>query len=146
MPITTRLVQNQKDRDAVFEVRRSVFVDEQGVPAANEYDEFEDTAQHLLALSDTVPVGAGRIRVVDGIAKLERICILADYRKLGIGKIIVDAMEQAAASQGLTAAKLNAQTHAEGFYSKLGYHTVSDIFYEEDMPHVTMTKQLAQRV
>lgn len=145
MSITARLVQNQEDRDAVFEVRRSVFVDEQGVPAANEYDEFEDTAQHLLALSGQVPVGAGRLRVVDGVAKLERICILADYRKLGIGKIIVEAMEQAAAAQGLASAKLNAQTHAEGFYSKLGYRTVSDIFFEEGMPHVTMTKQLAHR-
>ncbi|SFF12154.1 Predicted N-acyltransferase, GNAT family [Paenibacillus algorifonticola] len=145
MSITTRLVQNQEDRDAVFEVRRNVFVDEQGVPAANEYDEFEDTAQHLLALSGQVPVGAGRLRVVGGVAKLERICILADYRKLGIGKIIVEAIEQAAAAQGLTAAKLNAQTHAEGFYSKLGYRTVSDIFFEEGMPHVTMTKQLAQQ-
>uniref|UniRef100_UPI0040542849 GNAT family N-acetyltransferase n=1 Tax=Paenibacillus sp. FSL H8-0537 TaxID=2921399 RepID=UPI0040542849 len=143
--MTTRLVQNQEDRDAVFEVRRSVFVDEQGVPAANEYDEFEDTAQHLLALSGQVPVGAGRLRVVDGVAKLERICILADYRKLGIGKIIVEAMEQAAAAQGLASAKLNAQTQAEGFYSKLGYRTVSDIFFEEGMPHVTMTKLLAHR-
>lgn len=33
---------------------------------------------------------------------------------------------------------LHAQTQAEGFYAKMGFMTVSDVFMEEGIPHVTM--------
>lgn len=33
---------------------------------------------------------------------------------------------------------VNAQEHAKGFYEKLGFVTVSDIFYEENIPHIRM--------
>ena len=33
---------------------------------------------------------------------------------------------------------VNAQEHAKGFYEKLGFVTVSDRFYEENIPHIRM--------
>jgi len=41
--------------------------------------------------------------------------------------------------------KLHAQTHAEGFYKKLGYVTVSGEFMDAGIPHVEMVKKLSKK-
>lgn len=46
--------------------------------------------------------------------KLERICILKSYRKFGLGKVIVDALERIVKEQGISAFKLHGQTQAAG--------------------------------
>jgi predicted GNAT family N-acyltransferase len=90
---------------------------------------------------DGKPIGAGRFRIVDhGLGKIERICVLPQYRGRGAGKLIMEAIERFAKQQGVPKLKLNAQTHAESFYEKLGYKTVSDVFMEAGIPHVTMVK------
>ena len=43
-----------------FAIRQAVFVAEQGVPAALEYDEHEAEATHYLFYEDERPVGAAR--------------------------------------------------------------------------------------
>ena len=132
---------DQQLRDA-FSVRKQVFVEEQRVSAEEEYDQFEEIAKHIVVYDDNIPVGAGRLRTIDGIGKVERICVLASHRKKGIGKIIMDALEAYAMEESLPKLKLHAQTQAESFYKKLGYQTVSDVFIEADIPHVVMIKEL----
>lgn len=51
-------------------------------------------------------------------------------------------MEKAIAQKGYQKAKLNAQTHAEDFYKKLEYKTVSGEFLDAGIPHITMVKEL----
>ncbi|PZE20173.1 GNAT family N-acetyltransferase [Paenibacillus xerothermodurans] len=136
-------VQTQQERDDAYHVRWIVFVEEQGVSAEAEYDEFEDESQHVVVYNDdNEPVAVGRWRVADAKAKLERICVLPAYRKYGLGKSVVQVMEDMARRAGLGKAKLHAQTHAQKFYEKLGYTAVSDVFMEEGLPHVAMVKEL----
>ncbi len=52
--------------------------------------------KHILVYYNNLPVGTGRIRFVDGTGKLERICILKDYRKYGLGKVIIQTLEEIA--------------------------------------------------
>lgn len=50
------------DREACFAVRREVFVVEQGVPQELEYDAYDETAVHVLAVrEDGLPLGTGRL-------------------------------------------------------------------------------------
>ncbi|MEW4285288.1 GNAT family N-acetyltransferase [Priestia koreensis] len=140
MKIITARTQQQQD-DAYF-VRKTVFVEEQGVPAELEIDQHDKTAVHIVAYDNERPVGAGRFRIVDGYGKVERVCVLPSHRKDGVGKQLMLKMQEVAKEQGLSKLKLNAQTHAEGFYKHLGYKTVSDEFLDAGMPHVTMTKEL----
>lgn len=126
-----------------FHIRKQVFVEEQHVPLADEFDAFDTLASdcsHILLLQEGLPAGTGRIRVVEGIGKLERICILPQYRSLGLGKEIVLALEDIAKQQLLSAVKLHAQTHAEHFYTKLGYEAASPVFMEDGIPHLLMKK------
>lgn len=128
--------------DALF-VRRKVFIEEQGVPEEEEIDFFEEDSVHFVLYAQNQPVGAGRLRMIgDGIGKMERICILPHYRNKGAGRLIMERIEKFARESGLLQAKLNAQTHAEPFYQKLGYETVSGVFMDAGIPHVTMIKTL----
>lgn len=81
--------------------------------------------------------------IVNHTGKLERICILKPYRKYGLGKVIISELENMVKEKGITQCKLHGQTHAEGFYHKLGYQTDSPEFMEDGIPHVLMTKELA---
>ena len=152
--VEVRLARTEADRDAVFAVRREVFVDEQSVPEELEYDELDATADHFLALLDGVPAGAGRLVITDAVpiagldreAKatgiLGRLAVGQAARGLGLGKLLVQAIEHRAAERGLAAVELHAQTHARGFYQRLGYAAYGDLFAEAGIEHVSMRKQL----
>jgi predicted GNAT family N-acyltransferase len=135
----------EEDLKKAFEIRKAVFVEEQGVPLVDEYDEFDNLngqCEHILVYLEEQPVGTGRVRWVNEFGKLERICILEPYRKFGLGKVIITALEGIAHKSGATRVKLHGQTQAEGFYKKLGYQTSSNVFIEDGIPHLLMTKKL----
>ncbi|MBD8067484.1 GNAT family N-acetyltransferase [Bacillus sp. PS06] len=136
------VVTNEQTLKDAYTVRHEVFVNEQQVPADIEIDEFENTSTHVVLYDKNHPVGAGRFRVIDGVGKAERICVLPSHRKLGAGRIIMKKIEEVAKENKLHKLKLNAQTHAEPFYLQLGYQTVSDVFMDAGIPHVTMTKEI----
>lgn len=136
-------VTTKEQLEDAFLVRNIVFVEEQQVPAEEEIDQFEDEATHVVLYDDeNKPIGAGRVRIVDGIGKLERICVLSTSRKNGAGGLIVEKLEELATKEGVSKLKLNAQTHAISFYQKFGYEVVSDEFMDAGIPHVTMIKEI----
>ncbi|MEH6958012.1 GNAT family N-acetyltransferase [Neobacillus drentensis] len=137
-----------KELKVAFAIRKEIFVKEQGVPLEDEFDQFDTLdgiCEHILVHYNEQPVGTGRIRFINGVGKLERICILEPYRKFGLGKIIIKALEEIAEEQGASQVKLHGQTQAEGFYKKLGYLTSSDIFMEDGIPHILMLKELSSK-
>lgn len=137
-----KVVETKQQLQDAYAVRMKVFVEEQGVPQGIEIDEYEEQATHFVVYDNRVAIGAGRFRRLDGIGKVERICILEAFRKTGAGKQLMEAIEGVMKQQGIRKAKLNAQTHAENFYHRIGYTTVSELFYEAGIPHVTMEKRL----
>jgi predicted GNAT family N-acyltransferase len=138
----------EDDLRKAFHIRKAVFVEEQGVPLEDEFDEFDNLngqCEHILVYFEEQPVGTGRVRWVNEFGKLERICILEPHRKFGLGKVIITALEEIAQERGATRVKLHGQTQAEGFYKKLGYQSTSSIFIEDGIPHLLMTKELLNR-
>lgn len=135
-------VETKEQLEEAYRIRTEVFVHEQGVDPDIEIDEHEAIAKHVLVLYDGQPAGAGRVRNVEGIAKLERICVLQPYRMHKVGAAVMAELESIARGMGLSKAKLHAQTHAAGFYEKLGYTVDSDEFMEDGIPHVRMIKKL----
>ncbi|MBW8350440.1 GNAT family N-acetyltransferase [Bacillus sp. IITD106] len=125
-----------------FNIRKTVFVEEQKVPYELEIDEFENASDHFVLYSEGNPIGAGRFRVLDGKGKIERICVLSTNRGSGAGKILMEAIERYAQEKGIGTLKLNAQTYAIPFYEKLGYSVVSDEFLDAGIPHKTMEKNI----
>jgi predicted GNAT family N-acyltransferase len=136
------IAKNKPQLDDALTVRHQVFVEEQKVPIELEIDEYEDKSTHVVLYDDEKPIGAGRFRVIDDVGKLERICVLPEYRGKGAGTMIIEKLESIAKEKGLKTVKLNAQTHAKAFYQRLGYETVSAVFPDAGIPHVTMVKTL----
>lgn len=95
----SKRITTENDLKIAFQIRKEVFVEEQGFPLESEFDEFDTLnalSEHILVYYNEKPVGTGRLRVVDGLGKLERICILEPYRKFGLGKIIIKTLEEIA--------------------------------------------------
>ncbi|MCY7979780.1 GNAT family N-acetyltransferase [Bacillus inaquosorum] len=142
--MNVKRITSEHDLHTAFEIRKTVFVEEQGCPVSDEFDEFDtlrEDCRHILVYHENKPVGTARVRIVEHVGKLERICILKPYRKFGLGKVIVDALERIVKEQGISAFKLHGQTQAAGFYEKLGYQTASEEFILDGIPHVLMTKK-----
>lgn len=141
--MVVKVAETKQEREDAYYVRRTVFVEEQHVPIEAEIDQFEDEAVHFVLYNeDKESVGAGRYRVIDGIAKAERVCVLPTGRGKGSGVLIMNALEAHAKERGLAQMKLSAQVHAIPFYEKLGYHTCSEEYLDQNIPHRLMIKTL----
>lgn len=136
------LANSQKLLDEVFKIRKKVFVEEQHVPEAHEYDEYEDIATHFVLQYKGDFVGTVRYRYLDdGVIKVERMAVLPEYRGLRLGHDLMKHVEAHAQVNGAQGTTLNAQSHALDFYKKLGYEQVGDEFMEENIPHIKMSKK-----
>jgi predicted GNAT family N-acyltransferase len=62
-------------------------------------------------------------------------------RGTGLGRLLVDAIEQRETERWLAAAELHAQTHARSFYQQLGYAAYGDLFSEAGIEHISMRKE-----
>ncbi|MFC4323784.1 GNAT family N-acetyltransferase [Litchfieldia salsa] len=146
--MTSKIIDNNSDLDLAFSIRKEVFVEEQGVPLELEFDEFDQLnshSTHILVYFQDLAVGTGRIRYVEGQGKLERICILPHYRQYGLGKLIIQTLEDISIKDDAYKVKLHGQEQAAGFYERLGYHKASDIFIEDGIPHILMKKELSKK-
>ena len=140
----SRFVIHETDwaRDAVRlgAIRRKVFIDEQGVPEALEWDADDAGSLHLLAtLADGTAIGCARL-LPDG--HIGRMAVLPEWRGHGVGQALLATARRLAESQGHACVLLSAQTHAAGFYAAAGFTAVGKLYEEAGIPHVAMQKCL----
>ncbi|MFI1449984.1 GNAT family N-acetyltransferase [Streptomyces virginiae] len=150
--IEVRVAVSQEDLKSCFAVRSEVFVVEQSVPESIEYDAYDADAVHVLAVdADGAPLGTGRLLhgpVALGktgdltVGSLGRLAVAKSARGLGVGVALVRAIEAEAARRGLAAVDLGAQTHALGFYERLGYVAYGPEFQDAGIPHRAMRRPL----
>ncbi|EEW26882.1 GNAT family N-acetyltransferase [Rhodobacter ferrooxidans] len=120
-------------------LRRVVFIEEQGVSEADEVDDLDGQAVHLLAWLEGRPVGSARLLVQGAVGKIGRVCVLADQRGTGLGAALMRAaVQEFGAMPGVAKVKLGAQTHALGFYEKLGFVAQGPVFDDAGIPHREM--------
>ncbi|MFT4196181.1 YbgC/FadM family acyl-CoA thioesterase [Ottowia sp.] len=125
-------------------VRTAVFVQEQGIPQEDEWDALDDTAVHAVVTNLLGrPVGTGRLlREAEGTARIGRMAVDRALRGGGVGRQVVQALEQAARARGDTAVVLGAQRSAEPFYARLGYAPYGEPYEEVGIPHIGMRRAL----
>lgn len=121
-------------KPALMRLREQVFIVEQHVPPALEWDEYDATAQHLLAIHQGQEVGCARIVG----QQIGRMAVLTRWRHQGVGKALLDAAIQAIRQQGFSHAKLSAQVHAIGFYQRAGFVVTSSEYQDAGIAHVDM--------
>ena len=156
MTAEVRPAVSDADWRAVQSVRRRVFVQEQGVPEADEWDAADAadrrgrTVHHLLAVVDGVPVGAARWRAAPAgspgaapaepaSAKLERFAVVPEARGQGVGRLLVARALADARAAGFGRFVLHAQTYVAGLYAGFGFRPQGPTFVEDGLEHVKMT-------
>jgi predicted GNAT family N-acyltransferase len=76
------------------------------------------------------------------VGSLGRLAVTGAARGLGVGAALVRAIEDAARERGLAAVDLHAQTHALGFYARLGYEPYGPEYLEAGIAHQGMRRSL----
>ena len=125
--------------DAAGALRSAVFVREQGIPAAFEWDQWDPRSVHCVAWRDGEPVGTGRL-LPDG--RIGRMAVRADQRGQGVGRRILEALIAIAAARGDTRVELSAQQQVEPFYRAQGFEPVGAPYDEVGIRHVRMRRSL----
>lgn len=112
------LAQTEAERQACFDIRRAVFIDEQQIPEAEEWDADDATCLHYLAGQNA---GTARLIARGDTAKIGRVAVVKAHRGTGLGVQIMDAVMQDAKARGFAQAVLESQTYAIAFYARLGF-------------------------
>ncbi|MER1998770.1 MAG: GNAT family N-acetyltransferase [Lysinibacillus sp.] len=141
--VIVKVVETEKEKQLAFEVRKKVFVDEQGVPEHLELDEFDASAVHFIVQNGDETIAAARLRELEsGIGKIERVSVLKEQRGNHLGVLIMEHIELYAREHNWKKLKLNAQVYAIPFYEKLGYVITSPEFLDAYIPHRAMEKEI----
>jgi len=107
-------------------VRLAVFVDEQRIPLSEEIDDHDRDdpgAVHAVVRDPAgVVVATGRFYSRDAqTAQIGRMAVTRGMRGTGAGHAVLRALMNEARRRGFSAASLDAQDHAIGFYAKAGF-------------------------
>ncbi|WP_299607974.1 GNAT family N-acetyltransferase [uncultured Tateyamaria sp.] len=137
----TWIIAQTDDLTTCHALRRTVFIEEQGVSEAEEVDGRDGDALHVLASVDDVPMGCARILLDGQVAKIGRVCVLNAARGTGMGAAIIETcLDLARQQNGVTKAKLGAQTHALAFYERLGFVPYGPVYDDAGIPHRDMER------
>jgi len=120
-------------------IRVAVFVDEQGIDPALEWDAFDAVSLHALVRVDGEPVATGRL-LPDG--HIGRMAVRRHARQRGLGGQVLEALVEAARMRGDRSVELSAQCHAEAFYLKHGFQRQGEPYLEAGIEHVRMLRLL----
>jgi cystathionine beta-lyase len=128
------------------EVRRLVFVEEQGIPEQLVFDGLDDDALHVIVKEGGQVVATARVRFVgDGQAKVERMAVLRQFRRMGIGRGMVSFLDSELAGRQVQELVLHAQLDAVGFYRSCGFEERGLPFEEAGIEHMRMGKKVQLR-
>ena len=138
-----KLVTSDKELKGALEVRRQVFVYEQGVPEGIELDGRDREALHMVVKNGGRVIGTARVLLLsNGQAKIERMAILEPFRGRGIGKRIISFLNEELKKKQVEEVVLHAQCSAVAFYKSCGFKVSGPTFWEAGIRHINMQRQL----
>ena len=136
-----------KSKSLLKTIRQKVFIEEQQVPVELEWDEFDESAHHVLAEilleGEKLAIGTARIIINNKQAHIGRMAVLPLWRGHGIGTKILQTCIDDCRKQGVTQIILNAQVYVIPFYQKAGFEISSEQFLDAGIPHKEMTLAIA---
>ena len=134
---------------AASAVREQVFIFEQGIAQALEWDQWDALSLHAVARDNSgEALGTARLlprefdAAAPAVGHVGRMAVLAHARGAGIGSRLLKSLMDAAPDFGFTQIALNAQTRVAGFYARHGFVAEGEAFLEVGIPHVRMRVRL----
>ncbi|MDH5388031.1 MAG: GNAT family N-acetyltransferase [Gammaproteobacteria bacterium] len=129
----------KQSRQELVQIRTSVFIEEQLVPAELEWDEFDEQSTHFLAFYDDNPIATARLKP-DG--QIGRMAVIRNYRNRGIGTKLLTTVLLRATNTGYSMVYIHAQNQAIDFYKKFNFIHNGTEFMDAGIVHRAMYKLL----
>lgn len=120
-------------------IRRAVFIQEQGIPEADEWDAYDQVSLHFVVYDQQQPIATARLLPDDHIG---RVAVLKAYRGKGVGEQLMQTIIHQARVKRRSRLVLSAQVHAQGFYRRLGFNVLGEEYLDCGIPHVDMMMPL----
>jgi predicted GNAT family N-acyltransferase len=138
-----KLVTGDDELQGAFEVRRQVFVREQGISKDLVFDGHDGAALHMVVKDRERVIGSARVQFLAGNqAKLERMAILKRYRRKGIGREMLLFLDAVWKDKQVQQVIIHAQLEVVPFYKLCGFDEVGLPFQEAGIKHIKMFKRL----
>lgn len=133
---------NEMTAEEFFEVakeRVKVFVVEQTCPY-QEIDEDDKVAKHIILKNDDNQIMA-YTRIINRVdyVTFGRVLVVKEFRGQELGKKIVELTLAEINQLNLKKdIKISAQNYLTDFYGCFGFEVISDVYLEDDIPHIDM--------
>jgi predicted GNAT family N-acyltransferase len=138
-----KYTENDDELKSAYDVRRQVFMGEQGVSEELVFDSFDNEVVNIVAKDGVKVIGTARVRFPEGNqAKLERMAVLSLFRNLGIGKGMISFLFNNLNGKQIEKVVLHAQYGVTDFYSTCGFTPVGLPFVEVGIKHLKMERRL----
>ncbi|MEG0405963.1 MAG: GNAT family N-acetyltransferase [Acinetobacter sp.] len=129
---------DQLQQDAKL-IRTQVFIVEQHIPEAEEWDDHDAISQHFVIYDQDHPIATARLLQNHSVG---RVAVVKAYRGQGIGRMIMLEIITYAQQQARPHLRLSSQIHAVSFYQQLGFIVQGDEYDECGIPHIEMTMSI----
>jgi len=138
-----KVVTGDVELQEAFEVRRQVFVREQGISEDLVFDGHDGEALHMVVKDGGRVIGSARVQFLTDIqAKLERMAVLKRYRRKGIGKEMLLFLDAVWKDKQVQKVVIHAQLEVVPFYKLCGFDELGLPFREAGIKHIKMRKQV----
>jgi len=126
----------------VFQARVNVFIVEQNC-IYQEVDEFDLNTLHVMLKKGEEIVAYSRIIEHPSYITFGRVLVVEKYRKSNYGREIVQAtLNKIKEGYKQTQVRISGQAYLKSFYESFGFESVSDIYLEDNIPHITFQMHL----
>ena len=120
----------------IVRARCEIFLLEQGI-VCEDFDRVDYDSLHCFIFDEGEIKAYMRAFITGEKIKVGR--VLSRVHKTGLGRILFDeAIPRILEHFGKDEILVDAQSHAVGFYEKMGFEVISDEFIEEGIPHKAM--------
>jgi len=134
---------SDSDLRKAFDVRRQVFVGEQGISESLVFDNNDRDALHVVVKDGERAIGTARVRFLgNNQAKLERMAVTRSFRRKGIGRGIVSFVNEELRNKQVEQVVLHAQLGVVEFYKSCGFEVSGLPFWEANIKHTKMQTRL----
>jgi len=138
-----KLVTGDIELQEAFEVRRQVFVREQGISEDLVFDSHDREALHMVVKDGERVIGTARVQfLADTQAKLERMAVLKRYRRKGIGREMLLFLDAVWKDKQVRQVIIHAQLEVVPFYKLCGFDESGLPFWEAGIKHIKMRKRI----
>ncbi len=135
-----RLTDWETHSETLTHIRVEVFVQEQHVPVADEWDGKDADAIHFLVQTDEgSAIACARLLVEGKLLHIGRVAVLQPWRKQGVGHQLMEfLLAKCTTLYPGYRIYLHAQTSRVAFYERLGFSVSGDEFMDAGIPHIEM--------